>query len=294
MKKLIITTLLFFAAFTLNAGVIYEAKIETEIYNQPQYENQEENPMGDMVQQMTKPYTIKAMLETENRGRVKFTSDGPLMFAKGTFIISESKDTVYLCNPQDKSYSKLNIGNANKQLGGFAAKLQKMTKMKYKNISVNIAELGDGGDVAGYSTKKYKLVVEYDTEMKILFKKVKDHQKKEYIIYATKKLPFEMMGEYSNKQFFTTAIENIDSQIQSKVGDIGFPLKIENLAYDKENKLVSKMSFTITSVKEKDLNPKLFTIPAGYTEKEMEVQTEGEDGTKQKQKIKLGDLFKWV
>lgn len=292
MKNLLITSLLLIVAFTLNAGVIYEAKIENEIYNQPQNSNQEENPMGDMVQEMTKPYTIKAMLESNNRGRVKFTSDGPLMFLKGTFIISESKDTVYLCNPQDKSYNKLNIGNANKQLAGFAAKLQKMTKMKYKNISVNVAELGDGGDVAGYSTKKYKLVVEYDTEMKIFFKKVKDHQKKEYMIYSTKKLPFEMMGDYSNKQFFTTAIPNVDSQIQSKVGDIGFPLKIENLAYDKNNKLMSKMSFTITSLKEKDLNPKLFKVPAGYTEKEMEVETEGEDGNQKKQKIKLGDLFK--
>jgi len=292
MKKLLITSFILISALIVNAGVIYEAEIKTELYNQPEYQNQEDNPAADMLQQMTKPYTMKAMLESEGRGRIKFTSDGPLMFQKGTFLVAESKDTMYFCNPTDKTYSKFNIGNANKQLTGFASKLQKMTKMKYENIAVTLAELGDGGDVAGYPTKKYKLVVEYDTKMKILFKKIKDHQKKEYIIYATSKMPFDLLGDYTNSQIFTTAIKNIDSQIQTKIADIGFPLKTESLSYDKENKLTAKSSFTILSIKEKTLNPALFKVPNGYKEAELEVATQDEEGNTQKQKLKFGDLFK--
>lgn len=292
MKKLLTTAFIILSALFVNAGIIYEAKIQTELYNQPSYENQEDNPAAGMLEEMTKPYTMKAMLESEGRGRIKFTSDGPLMFQKDTFIVAENKDTVYFCNPADKTYSVFNAGNANKQITGMAETLQKMTKMKYENIAVSIAEMGDGGDIAGYSTKQYKLIVEYDTKMKILFKKVTDHQKREYIIYTTSKLPFDMLGDYSNKQLFTTAIESIDQQIQSKVSGIGFPLKIENLSYDKDNKLTAKTSFTITSIEEKTLNPSLFKVPNDYTEKQMEVETEGEDGSKQKQKIKLGDLFK--
>jgi hypothetical protein len=232
------------------------------------------------------------MMEQNGKGRIKFTSDGPLHLKKGTFIVAESKDVVYFCNPETKSYSKFNIGNANKQLTGLAAKMQKLTKMKYKNIAVTLADLGDGGNIAGYPTKKYKLVVEYDTEMKILFKKVKDHQKQEYIIYATQKLPFDLIGEYSNSQMFTTGIKGIDNQINTKVASVGFPLKIETLNYDKNNTLTAKHSFTITSLKEKNLNPALFKVPNGYTEEEVEYETQDEEGNAKKQKFKMGDLFK--
>ncbi len=290
MKKLIITAFIILSGILANAGVIYEAKIEVELYNQQ--EMPEDNPATGMIEEMTKPYTMKAMMEQDGRGRVKFTSDGPMMFKKGTFLVAENKDVVYFCDPESKSYSKFNIGNANKQLSGLAAKMQKFTKMKYKNIAVTIAEIGDGGNVAGYPTKKYKLVVEYDTEMKILFKKVKDHQKQEYIIYATNKLPFDLIGEYSNSQMFTTGIEGIDNQIKTKVAKVGFPLKIETLSYDKNNTLTAKHTFTITSLKEKNLNPALFKVPNGYTEQEVEVEGQDEEGNTKKQKLKFGDLFK--
>jgi len=290
MKKLIITAFIILSGILANAGVIYEAKIETELYNQQ--EMPEDNPMADMVDQMTKPYTMKVMMEKDGKGRVKFTSDGNMLFKKGSFLVMESKDIMYLCDPETKTYSKFNLGAIAKKTAGLAATMQKFTKMKYKNIAVTIAEIGDGGDVAGYPTKKYKLVVEYDTEMKILFKKVKDHLKKEYILYATNKLPFDLLGEYSNSQVFTTGIEGIDNQINNKVATTGFPLKIEVLDYDKNNTLTAKQTFTILSLKEKNLNPALFKVPNGYTEQEVEVEGQDEEGNTKKQKLKLGDLFK--
>ena len=72
----------------------------------------------------------------------------------------------------------------------------------------------------------------------------------------------------------------------------GFPLKTEHMSYGENNELTSKATFEITEIAEKDLNPELFKVPDGYTEKEMEVETQGEDGETQKKKFKLGDMFK--
>ncbi len=284
MKKLLIIALLA-CAVTVQAGVVYTSRMTMEIYSETPETQQQQEMMGDL----TAPQEMKAYVEGKG-ARIKFLTDH-MFYKKGDFMVTEDGVTLYLCDPEAKTYHRFDTEAMMGKAQGMMESVQKMTKMEYSNIAVILNKLGEGDTVAGHSTTKYKLVVEYDVNMKILFKKMKQHHREEYIIYATDDLDFSKLPQYQDQQMFKTAIEAVDAQIGNKVSGIGFPLKTEHLSYDDKNNLVSKMTFEILEMEEKDVNPQLFKLPSGYTEKEMEVQTTDEEGNTQNKKFKIGDLF---
>ncbi len=289
MKRTIRTfgvALLMTAATIAQAGVVYSARTQTEMYGEAA-EQQKQNPM---LQQMLQPQEMKIF--TQDKGaRIKFLSDS-MLYKKGDFMVSEDGNTMYICDPQAKTYHKLDINALRGKAEGMMKTMTKMTKLSYSNVFVNLLDKGNAGTVAGYPVKKYRLLVEYDTNMKILFKKIKSHERREFFIYVTPKLPMSLVPEYNNSQMFTTGVEQVDSQIQSKLKGLGFPMKTEQLSYGKNNELTSKSTFEITSIKEKSLNPALFKLPSGYTEKEIQVEGTDSEGNTEKHKFKMGDLFK--
>jgi len=285
MKKLLIIALVC-CAVAVQAGVIYTATSRVEMYGES-VQQQEDN---EAMQSILAPQEMKVFAEDKGV-RVKFMTDH-ILYKKGDFLVSEDGETMYICDPEAKTYHRLDLTAMLGKAQGVMKAMQKMTKMTYSNVFVNVTEMGDGGEIAGYPTTKYRLLVEYDVNMKILFKKVKQHTREEYFIYATRKLPFDMLSAYSNRQVFAVGVEQVDMQVAEKVKDLGFPLKTEHLSYGQNNELTSKAVFEITGMEEKDLNPALFKLPNGYTEKEMEVETEDAEGNTQKKKFKLGDLLK--
>ncbi|MCK5878531.1 MAG: hypothetical protein KAH24_02050 [Holophagae bacterium] len=289
MKRTIRTfgvALLVTAATIAQAGVIYSARTSTEMYGEAA-EQQKQNPM---MQQVLEPQEMKIFAQDKG-ARIKFLSDS-MLYKKGDFMVTEDGNTMYICDPQTKTYHKLDLKAMMGQAQGMMKTMTKMTKMSYSNVFVNMVDKGDGGTVAGYPVKKYRLLVEYDTNMKILFKKIKTHERREFFIYVTPKLPMGLVPEYSNSQMFTTGVDQVDSQIQSKLKGLGFPMKTEQLGYGKNNELTSKSTFEITSIQEKPVNPALFKLPNGYTEKEIQVEGTDSEGNTEKQKFKMGDLFK--
>ena len=284
MKKLCIGLFAMWTAIA-TAGVTYTAKVTMEMYNQtPEAQQQMEQYGG-----LTEPQEMKAFAQG-NGARIKFLTDH-MLYQKDDFAVTEDGVVMYLCSPATKTYHKFDTKAMMQQAQGMLDTMQKMTKMQYENIFVNVTEQGDGGSVAGFPTTKYRVLIEYDINMKILFKKVKQHHKEEFVVYATNDLSRDMLPGYHNQQMFGTGIEEIDGQIKGKLENIGFPLKTEHLSYGEKNELVSKTTFEITEMEEKDLNPQLFKVPDGYTEKEIEVEAQGENGETQKKKFKLGDLF---
>ncbi len=279
-------SLLTIISVAAQAGVIYTAKTQTELYGEAA-EQQRQNPM---MQQMLQPQEMKIFAQDKG-GRIKFLTDSAL-YKKGDFMVTEDGNTMYICDPKTKTYHKLDLKAMMGKAQGMLKTMKKMTKMSYSNVFVNLVDKGNGGTVAGYPVEKYRMLVEYDTNMKILFKKIKTHERREFFIYVTPKLPMNLVPEYSNSQMFSTGIDQVDSQIQAKLKGLGFPMKTEQLDYGKNNELTSKSTFEITSIKEKSLNPALFKLPNGYTEKEIQVEGTDSEGNTQKKKFKLGDLFK--
>lgn len=285
MKKFLIVLFALWTALA-SAGVMYTSRVTIEMYNQtPEAKEQMEAYGG-----LTGPQEMKAFVDG-NGARIKFLTDH-MLYQKDDFAVTEDGVVMYLCSPATKTYHRFDSAAMMKQAQGMLDTMQKMTKMSYSNIFVNVTDQGDGGSVAGYATTRYRVLIEYDVNMKILFKKINQHHKEEVFVYATSKLPFGYLPKFHNQQMFGTGIEEIDGQIGNKLDAIGFPLKTEHMSYGENNELTSKATFEITEITEKDLNPQLFKVPDGYTEKEMEVETQGEDGETQKKKFKLGDMFK--
>lgn len=284
--RTVAVALLMTAVTIAQAGVIYSARTSTEVYGEAA-EQQKQNPM---MQQMMQPQEMKIFAQDKG-ARIKFLTDS-FIYKKGDFMVSEDGSIMYICDPRTKTYHKLDVNALRSKTEGMMKTMKKMTKLSYSNVFVNLVDQGNAGSVAGYPVKKYRMLVEYDTNMKILFKKIKTHERKEYFIYVTSKLPMSLVPQFNHTQMFSTGIEQIDSQIQSKLKGLGFPMKTETLSYGKNNQLTGKSTFEITSVKEKSLNPALFKLPNGYTEKEMQIEGTDSEGNTQKHKFKMGDLFK--
>ncbi len=244
------------------AGVVYKARVTTEIADPKVKEQMANSPYGDMLE----PMTMVCYAEKGKKFRVEVTEGGNMLTPKGTVIISKDGEVVYFLNPSEKTYWKMNLAEL-QQMGESATKLmKKFAKMKYKDIYVNVVDMGSGGKVAGYNTEKYKMLVRYTVQMKVLFKKIESEHKEETEVYVTKDLDMSDFDAYSFNSTFGAGIPEVDAQIKLNVKKIGFPLKTVTYEYDDKGKLQSISTFEILTLKRKSVSNSMFELPSGYTE----------------------------
>lgn len=192
------------------------------------------------------------------------------MFRKGAYWLFKAADeTLYLVNPEDKTYSRLPL-NAMLQVAGAVGKL---VKIKIKNPVVNVEKLGSEA-VLGYPCLHSKMLMEYDMEVKIAIIKSKSHEKVEKETWSTPKFRgMEEMAEAFRLRDFKTGIEDLDALIEQQMkaeAGLGFPLKMVtvNTTVDKKGraKEKSRTVMEVLSLGSKNLPAAFFEIPAGYTE----------------------------
>ncbi len=264
MKKFltIFCVLIMVSAYTF-AGVVYTAKTSTEIADQKVKEQMENSPFANI----NKPTTMKVYAEGK-KFRVEIVKGGNMLTPEGTIVLSQDGKMAYFINPKEKTYWEMDLEQL-KKMGESATKLmKKFAKMRYKDIFVDVVDMGSGGEVAGYKTEKYKMLVKYTMEMKILFKKINSEIKRETEIYTTKSLDMSDFDMYSFSNSFTSGIPEIDSQVMSKLKVIGFPLKTVSYQYNDKGKLQSIATFEIVSIKKESVPNSMFVLPKGYTKVE--------------------------
>ena len=244
------------------AGVIYTARVTTEITDPEVKQHMEGSPYGDM----TKPKEMKCYAEKGNKFRVEVLKGDEAFTPSGTVIISNDGKMAYFLNPEKKTYWKMNLDEW-KKFGEKGMKmLKKFAKMKYKDIYVNVVDMGSGGKIAGYDTEKHKMLVKYTVSMKVLFKKVDTKYKKETEIYAAKGLNISDFDIYSFNSTFSTGVPEVDAQVKLNLEKIGFPLKTVKYEYDDTGKLQSMTTYEILSIKKESVPSSMFELPQGYKE----------------------------
>ncbi|BBB33084.1 hypothetical protein TTHT_1595 [Thermotomaculum hydrothermale] len=257
----ILGIILLYATVSL-AGVVYTSKVTTEITDPKVKEQMANSPYGDMSQ----PVTMKCYAENGKKFRVEIIEGGNTFTPKGTVVISSDGKMAYFLNPSKKTYWKMNLDELQKTGESAMKMMKKFAKMRYKDIYVNVVELGNGGKIAGYNTNKYKMLVKYAVEMKVLFKKIEHKHKEETEIYATKDFSISDFDVYSFNNTFSTGIPEVDAQVKLNVNKIGFPLKTVTYKYDENGKLQQITTFEILSLKKDSVSNSLFELPKGYTE----------------------------
>ena len=263
MKKILMVFCIILLYATVSfAGVVYTARVTTEITDPKVKEQMANSPYGNMTQ----PMEMKCYAEKGKKFRVEVTKGNNAFTPEGTIIISNDGHIVYFLNPKEKTYWKMNLDEWQKMGENSMKMLKKFAKMKYKDIFVNVVDMGSGGKIAGYNTEKYKMLVRYTVAMKVLFKKVDTKHKRETEIYAAKGIDMSDFDHYSFNSTFITGIPEVDAQVKLNLQKVGFPLKTVQYEYDEKGKLQSIITYEILDIKKDSVSPSMFELPEGYRE----------------------------
>ena len=263
MKKvdvLLVVVLVTFAAQSF-AGVVLVAKTTAE--------------GGKGVEQQNS--VVRTWVSGDN-GKTLFEDSASPLMSKGTYIITkDGGKTMYLVNPEDKTYMKWDLD----ALMGFAGGAMKMMNMKFTDPKVEALGEEPDGLIAGVPTVHYRFRTTYTMSMSFMMMKKKSNVVKEDEIWAAPKLVDAALAIWLRKTPPKTGNEDLDGLIRAEMGKVqGFPLKRTTMTTNTDEKgkvETNKVTMEVTELQMVPVPDSTFEIPPGYKETSM-MGTEAEGG----------------
>ena len=167
--------------------------------------------------------SIKALV-AGNQARGEFVeSANPMMSAGSYLLMQDAGKTMYMVNPQEKTYSTWDL----KAMMGMAGGAMSMMNMQVKEPKVEKLLEEDGGKILGYPTTHYRFRTSYSMEMSFMGMNQSSSVVKEEDIWATtalKEAAFSFQGIGAEMK---SGNEQLDRLIAAQKGKVtGFPLKM--------------------------------------------------------------------
>jgi len=209
-----------------------------------------------------------------SKSRVEVRESGNPILRKGTLLITkDGGKTVYLVNPQEKTYAAWNLEG---MLGGMGAMMNgvgALLKIEISDPKVvkNLDE--DGGTLLGLPTRHVRYRTSYTMTMKVLGRGNTNDVVIDQDLWVAPKLQDLALGIWLRTP--RTGNEQIDKLIQAESGKLqGIPLKTVSVSTSTDKKRGStQVTRTTMEVTQLDtaatVAPSSFEIPAGYKETEM-------------------------
>ncbi|HNX96677.1 MAG TPA: DUF4412 domain-containing protein [Candidatus Aminicenantes bacterium] len=189
-------------------------------------------------------------------------------FVPGTYWIFNVKDggTMIWVNPKEKTYSELPMGPMMQMVGAVG----KLMKISIDNPELKLENL-PSESVLGIPCQHYRMVMDYDMQVKIAFIKDKSHQRQEKEVWAAPLKGWSDVGEAFRHKDLKTGFDELDALIEKQVkaeAGKGFPLKMVMVTTaEKKGKVreASRMTQEVTAFAAKTIPASMFEVPAGFT-----------------------------
>lgn len=257
------TALLLLAALPAAAGIRYQAVTKTE------------GPGGNTM-------TVEGWVSGE-KAKVVFRESSQPMMETGTYLLTkDGGKTIYLVNPEEKTYAEWNLqamlGMAGALTGGGMGPMFKMDFSEPK-----IEKLADeaGGAIAGLPTRHTKYRTSYTVTVKVMGMGNTSDVVTEQDVWSTDQLQDTGLGVWL-RAAPRSGNEQLDKLIAAEMGKVsGFPLKTVTVTTTKGKKgkeTVTRATMEVTSLDRTDVADSTFALPAGY--KETQLLPEGMFGAK--------------
>ncbi len=272
MKKLsVLCVLLMLAAVPTFAGVYYTAKTTAE------------GGRGAAMQDIT----VQAWVAGGN-AKVEFEQSGNPMMGKGMYMVTkDGGQTLYMVNPEEKSYYKWDMDS----LMGMAGGMMKMMKLTYTDAKVEKISEEPDGLVAGVPTVHYKFRTSYTMSMSMMMMHKTTRVVKLEDIWAAPKLVEAGLGIWLRKTPPKTNNEQLDALLKAEMGKVvGFPLKtvtVETSTDEKGKSETTTTTMEVTELRTQVVPDSTFAIPAGYKETSMMGGEKGEKGEESNPFLKM-------
>lgn len=210
------------------------------------------------------PQTLAGKVAVEgNNIRFDVTSGEDLLFKTKSFILStDGGRTLSVFDPSLKTYYVMNLSamSAN-AFGG-------MMKLNFSNPRVATRDIGDGGAVSGYPTRRSAVDASFDIAADALGGAMTTHMTMTTESWTTDQLS----GDFTNflqMKSLQTGYDELDKLIeaQSKALRGRFPLKQVTTIRVKqgENDITETTTSEVTNIEKKAIPATTFATPSGYT-----------------------------
>ena len=210
-----------------------------------------------------------------DRAKVVFAeSTNPLM-GSGTYLLtSDGAKTIYLVNPEEKTYAAFDLGAVMAGAGAMLKGLGPMVKISFSNQKVEKLAEEPGGAILGHPTTHYRFHTSYDSEFKVMGMGQAGHNDTVTDTWTTTALTDAGLGAWLRREPPRTGIADLDAMIGSemKKGIQGVPLKMVAVTKTKDQRgreSTVTTSMEVTSLQEQAVPATTFAMPAGYTETQL-------------------------
>jgi len=202
-------------------------------------------------------------------------SDNPLMKSGSYLLTKDGGHTLYLVNPEDKTYALWDMNAMLGVLGGVMNGMGPFLKFEFSDPKGEQLSEEDGGTVVGLPTRHYKFRTSYSMKMRVLGMGNSADTVTDEDIWATTKLQDPGLGVWLRHDPPKTGNEHFDKLIAAEAQKkrvSGFPLKTVTTTTTTQKRgkqTVTHRTLEVTLLETKSIPDSTFAIPAGYKETQM-------------------------
>ncbi|HEY4563031.1 MAG TPA: DUF4412 domain-containing protein [Thermoanaerobaculia bacterium] len=264
-----LTTALLLAAVPCSAGIHY--KSATKTWSE-----------GDRAHARNSDIQAEGWVAGE-KAKVAFVeSNGNPVAQQGTYMVTkDGGKTLYLVNPQDKTYAQWDLQGMLGVVGAVMNGMGPLLKIQFSDPKTEKLAEDDGGLVAGVPTRHYKYRTSYTMTVKVLGMGNTANVVSEQDIWAATKATDVGLGVWLRAEPTRTGNKEFDKLLASSAAQFqGFPLKVVTVntsTQQKGNKqTVTHSTMEVTQFDAGASVPaSAFEIPAGYKETQVAPTQQG-------------------
>lgn len=211
-----------------------------------------------------------------NSARVEIKDSNNPVMGTGTYLLTkDGSKTIYLVNPEEKTYAKWDVQAMLGALGSVMKGMGPLLKMDVSEPKVEKLAEEDGGQLLGLPTRHYKYRTSYNMTFKVFGMGQTSNVLVEQDIWSTDQLNDLALGAWLRSEPPTMGNEGLDRLIKSEMGKMrGYPLKTvtvtTNTPQKKGEKTVTRSTMQVTQLDTSATVPaSRFEIPSGYQETQL-------------------------
>jgi hypothetical protein len=218
-----------------------------------------------------------------DKAKVAFVeSNGNPVAQQGTYIVTkDGGKTLYLVNPQDKTYAQWDLQGMLGVVGAVMNGMGPLLKIQFSDPKTEKLAEDDGGLVAGVPTRHYKYRTSYTMTVKVLGMGNTANVVSEQDIWAATKATDVGLGVWLRAEPTRTGNKELDKLLTSSAAQFqGFPLKVITVSTSTQQKgnkqTVTHSTMEVTQFDAGASVPaSTFEIPAGYKETQIAPTQQG-------------------
>lgn len=226
--------------------------------------------------------TVEAWVDGEKTKVVFVESDQPMMGANTYLLTTDGGKTLYLVNPEDKTYMEWDLQGMLAAFGNVMESMQGLMSMEFSDVDVKKLSEEPGGEVLGYPTTHSRYRTAYTTNIKVMGIKRQSTTETIQDVWSTDAFGDSGFGVWLRSEPPATGIEGLDKMIASEMERVeGLPLKtvVASTTVGQKGKRESTTTTKteVTMIEKTSVSGSLFEIPEGYTKQELQMEGTGEE-----------------